>query len=169
MQAHLQVVNVKRMENGYYPLPYNADMVVLFDPRAQLVGGQSRPPSPSSDLIPSRQSAGRRFRIPLPVQSSHSSRHRSHWPGMRPRSVSHAPEAGLRLSSHSFGWFQNARERVLNDVCGICQEDFIEDERIVDLACQHFYHERCLEKWFDFQLQNGKNAACPLCKRKHDS
>lgn len=156
MQAHLQSVNAMRAKLGYDPLPNGVDLVVLDGLYTQSASGQSQPPSPIVDPTPERRTTWR-FRVPRPIQSRHSSkepRHTSHW------------SAGPRLSSHSLKWFQAAAERVLNDVCGLCQEDYQQGERIVDLACQHFYHETCLHKCFEVQREAGRTEACPLCRRK---
>lgn len=158
MQIHLQDVNIKRADNGYDPLPHDVDMLVLLDQRESAVSGQSRPPTPSSDRMTEFSSDRRRFQVLPPVRSRHFSRNYTHRLGPRPR-----------LKPHTFGWFVVARERVLNDVCGLCQEDYKDNERIVDLPCEHFYHEPCLEKWNDFQRLDGKVATCPLCKRSVSS
>lgn len=153
---HLAKLNAKRAELGYEELAQDVDLVVLDGQQApQAVDATSRPPSPSTDPPAELHRPARRFRVPRPVQSRHSSRH----------SASHWPE-GPRISSHSFKWFQNARERVLNDVCNICQQDYQEGERIADLACQHFYHERCLQDCFEAQRGERKRESCPLCRRR---
>lgn len=44
--------------------------------------------------------------------------------------------------------------------CSICQEDFKENELIVELACQHIFHPQDLSTEY---------IACPLCKRSIES
>lgn len=47
----------------------------------------------------------------------------------------------------------------LNDTkCSICLEDFIVDESIKQLRCEHIYHISCLEEWFN------EKRICPLCR-----
>lgn len=155
MRAHLQTINLKRLENDYSPLPWDVDLVVLDGEQTQqpvavagiqqglleqpVAGSQSRHPSLSSSHSAAARTITRRRPLPSPIQTRYSSRGTLHWPD------------GPRLSSHSFKWFQNAGERVLNDICGLCQEEYQDGERIVDLLCQHFYHERCLKMCFEVQ------------------
>jgi len=169
--AHLQAINLKRLENDYSPLPWDIDLVVLDGQQQQqqsipnAAAAQSRPPSPSSSpQSPTTQRRTRTIRHPLPqpiTQTRHSSRRTT------------SPEASPpRLSSHSLSWFHTAHERVLNDICGLCQEEYQDGERIVDLLCEHFYHERCVEKCFDVQMEIGESRGrkveicCPLCRRR---
>lgn len=43
--------------------------------------------------------------------------------------------------------------------CSICLEDFILKEKVINLTCDHFYHEACIFQWFK------KHNACPICKK----
>ena len=46
--------------------------------------------------------------------------------------------------------------------CSICQDKLlnIEDDYVVKLNCNHFYHKHCIEKWITL----SKNSNCPLCR-----
>ena len=46
-----------------------------------------------------------------------------------------------------------------NDMCIICQECFEEEQTIMILQCDHFFHRDCLLMWFQYQ------NICPLCKK----
>lgn len=43
--------------------------------------------------------------------------------------------------------------------CSICLEEFVSKEKVINLTCNHFYHEPCIFEWF--QKQN----MCPICKQ----
>lgn len=55
---------------------------------------------------------------------------------------------------------QNERDQP--DNCGICLEPMLQDEVIKKIACEHFYHQPCIDKWL--KVAN----TCPLCKRVVD-
>lgn len=42
--------------------------------------------------------------------------------------------------------------------CSICQEEMIENETVLKLACRHTYHQQCVNNWL------LKNNTCPLCR-----
>ena len=42
--------------------------------------------------------------------------------------------------------------------CSICQEDMIENETILKLACRHAYHQQCITNWL------SKHNTCALCR-----
>jgi len=41
--------------------------------------------------------------------------------------------------------------------CRICQENFIKDDKIATLQCNHIFHTSCLEEWVK------RKATCPFC------
>lgn len=43
--------------------------------------------------------------------------------------------------------------------CSICLEDFVLKEKVINLTCDHFYHETCIFQWFK------KQNTCPICKK----
>ena len=45
-----------------------------------------------------------------------------------------------------------------NEQCSICLDEFIENETLFQLNCQHYYHEKCLKDWLK------KNRNCPICR-----
>ena len=42
--------------------------------------------------------------------------------------------------------------------CTICLEEFIENEKIYGLKCNHYYHKKCIDDWLK------KRQTCPLCR-----
>ena len=44
--------------------------------------------------------------------------------------------------------------------CGVCQEDFGEEEDVVQLKCNHIFHEQCIRNWGEFKPE------CPMCRTK---
>jgi len=42
--------------------------------------------------------------------------------------------------------------------CSICQEEMIENETVLKLACRHTYHQQCVTNWL------LKHNTCPLCR-----
>jgi len=51
-----------------------------------------------------------------------------------------------------------------NNICSICLEEYKEEELLIKLKCNHMYHKKCLEPWF-----NNNNNSCPLCRCKIDN
>ncbi|XP_009403311.2 uncharacterized protein LOC135581673 isoform X1 [Musa acuminata AAA Group] len=45
-----------------------------------------------------------------------------------------------------------------NMKCSICQEEFIREQEVGELQCEHLYHATCIEQWL-----RRKNW-CPICK-----
>ncbi|XP_052204297.1 probable E3 ubiquitin-protein ligase XERICO [Diospyros lotus] len=43
--------------------------------------------------------------------------------------------------------------------CSVCLCRFEEEEEVGELACKHYFHKGCLEKWFDNHYRT-----CPLCR-----
>ena len=46
----------------------------------------------------------------------------------------------------------------LNSICGICREQFIDNNIIRELKCRHHYHINCIDTWFT------ENKTCPECR-----
>ena len=47
--------------------------------------------------------------------------------------------------------------------CTICLEDFDYNEKILQLKCNHIYHEKCIKTWFT------KKSNCPNCNNSFSS
>ena len=49
---------------------------------------------------------------------------------------------------------------IYNDtICSICLENFNNDDEVRVLNCNHYYHDKCISKWFE------RNSKCPLCNK----
>jgi hypothetical protein len=48
-----------------------------------------------------------------------------------------------------------------NKTCNICLDDFIKNEKIIKLKCNHYYHKKCIYSW----LKKHSNK-CPICRFK---
>lgn len=152
--AHMQVVNSKRAQLGYDPLPPGLELNTLLHPPQAIEGAMAMPASDSSDDI--NMATGQAVLDALEtIGTSEASIDR-----LTP------PLSGRldrpSLSIHSFNWFKNARERVFMDICGICRERYQDGESIADLPCEHFFHERCLRVCLRYQRGAAK---CPLCSQ----
>eukprot|EP01026_Neomeris_dumetosa_P080759 TRINITY_DN898_c0_g1_i10.p1 TRINITY_DN898_c0_g1~~TRINITY_DN898_c0_g1_i10.p1 ORF type:complete len:247 (+),score=26.31 TRINITY_DN898_c0_g1_i10:2-742(+) len=45
-------------------------------------------------------------------------------------------------------------------VCAICYDEYSVGQNVVNLPCNHMYHQECLEKWVKTR---GQRSTCPLC------
>ena len=48
--------------------------------------------------------------------------------------------------------------------CTLCLEKFAEGETITTLACKHFFHQQCVERWL-LEGQAHQKRRCPLCNQ----
>lgn len=51
------------------------------------------------------------------------------------------------------------RDRLQDNTCSVCLEEFKDDDILVKLNCNHIFHKECLEPW----LNNNTN--CPMCRQ----
>ena len=47
--------------------------------------------------------------------------------------------------------------------CNICL-DKINNKTVVKLKCGHYYHKKCITKWFTEQVATGHTPSCPSCR-----
>lgn len=152
--AHMQVVNSKRAQLGYDPLPPGLELNTLLYPQQAIEHAMAMPASDSSEDID--MATGQAVLNALEtIGTSEDSIDRlaPPQPGQLDPPV---------LSTHSYNWFKNARERVFMDICGICRERYQDGESIADLSCEHFFHERCMRVCLRYQRGAAK---CPLCSQ----
>ena len=45
-----------------------------------------------------------------------------------------------------------------NKECSVCLEEFKENELLIKLECNHYFHGKCIHDWFK------SNMNCPLCR-----
>lgn len=43
--------------------------------------------------------------------------------------------------------------------CSICLENFREEQEMIQLPCEHVFHENCIRRWLE------RNNNCPYCRR----
>jgi len=48
------------------------------------------------------------------------------------------------------------------NTCAICIEDYQNNDKIRELNCKHFYHQKCIDNW----LFGKRKLTCPLCVRQ---
>lgn len=53
----------------------------------------------------------------------------------------------------------NTDEDENKDNCSICLDDYIDDDELRKLSCNHIFHKECVDIW----LKN--NSLCPICRR----
>ena len=52
-----------------------------------------------------------------------------------------------------------------NDIdCSICCNKVKHSEYIRELNCKHFFHKKCVDKWFKYCIKNDQDINCPLCR-----
>ena len=44
--------------------------------------------------------------------------------------------------------------------CSICCEDFMNNDEVRILPCNHYYHNNCIQEWLT------KNPSCPMCRQQ---
>ena len=44
------------------------------------------------------------------------------------------------------------------ETCPICIENFIINDKIVNLKCNHIFHYKCMREWYE------KSKSCPTCR-----
>ena len=67
----------------------------------------------------------------------------------------------VNLSQNAEGWNKEDFNDSLKD-CLVCCETFVDNAPIVRMPCnpdKHFFHQKCIESWF-----NTNNQNCPLCR-----
>ena len=50
---------------------------------------------------------------------------------------------------------------VYEDPCAICFESILDRDK-KQLSCNHYFHEQCLDRWFE------KHFSCPTCRKEDE-
>ena len=45
-----------------------------------------------------------------------------------------------------------------DNYCSICQAEYVKNDALTVLSCDHIFHNKCIEEWGHF------NASCPICR-----
>eukprot|EP00916_Digyalum_oweni_P003758 GHVL01006698.1.p1 GENE.GHVL01006698.1~~GHVL01006698.1.p1 ORF type:complete len:314 (+),score=19.34 GHVL01006698.1:18-959(+) len=45
-----------------------------------------------------------------------------------------------------------------DEMCAICTESYVDEDKVIHLSCGHVFHENCLQTWFRI------NQICPICR-----
>ena len=64
-----------------------------------------------------------------------------------------------RFNRHLKEYLLKSETAVSTEDCSICLEPYQENDKIVQLTCNHIFHKNCIREW----LQNKQNN-CPLCR-----
>lgn len=57
--------------------------------------------------------------------------------------------------------------RLIGEMCSICQDAYLPQQRHYHLNCQHHFHQNCLEEWF--KSHKYSLLICPLCRTDYSS
>ena len=52
-------------------------------------------------------------------------------------------------------------DKLLNE-CSICLEPYVKNDKVMELSCNHSFHEKCIKDWMD--TNNSGNNNCPICR-----
>ena len=69
----------------------------------------------------------------------------------------HIPISRVTLLQHTT-WFPFDIQSHQGQICAICNAEYSQGRRIVQLECQHHFHSSCIEEWL-----TGYASTCPTC------
>lgn len=52
--------------------------------------------------------------------------------------------------------------QLIGDLCPICYQLYLPNEKCRTLICQHTYHANCIDGWFGNNLDD---LSCPICRK----
>ncbi len=59
-------------------------------------------------------------------------------------------------------FFKSNKDKYNETECTICKEDYVKDDKIRKLSCEHYFHAKCITKWLQI------NKTCPYCRKPID-
>ncbi|MFH1644253.1 MAG: RING finger protein, partial [bacterium] len=54
------------------------------------------------------------------------------------------------------------------EICTICQDNYLKNERISKLSCGHCFHEECINTWFATKESQVQKRSCPICRAQNN-
>ena len=85
--------------------------------------------------------------------------------------ASEAPDAAVDAGAaapESSGDIELRVDGDLAQECGICLEQFVDDQFLRVLPCAHFFCAECIDRWFETRGLSGqvstRGLPCPMCK-----
>jgi hypothetical protein len=77
--------------------------------------------------------------------------------------VSHLPKYH-KITENTIN-INGSNNNLLFEKCSICYNQFKMGEYFRKLPlCNHFYHKKCIDKWF---MKDKKDMNCPICRTSH--
>jgi len=65
-----------------------------------------------------------------------------------------------RIPTIQFTRVATRQNRIHNETCPICLDDFVEGRNVKILPCKHGFHSECVDPWL-----NDRSDLCPICKK----
>ncbi|KAI9475044.1 hypothetical protein LPJ78_002887 [Coemansia sp. RSA 989] len=76
----------------------------------------------------------------------------------------HAPPPASEEAIHKMPRRKITEEEVSKKLeCGICMDEYKNNEEVMILPCKHFYHLECIDHWLKM------NGTCPICRTRVDN
>ena len=57
---------------------------------------------------------------------------------------------------------KSVKIKLLKKECQICLIEY--SQNLTQLMCGHIFHSHCIEEWFGYQSNLGRNKTCPTCR-----
>lgn len=57
---------------------------------------------------------------------------------------------------------------VMSIACPVCLDPFQKQAPVKYLPCGHFYHKKCIDKWFKTARRSLRTPCCPTCRETYN-
>jgi len=57
------------------------------------------------------------------------------------------------------GLYHNIKTESSDNTCSICMDEFLDDDFVRKVPCEHIFHRPCIDKWL-----LTENVKCPVCR-----